>query len=685
MEKINTSKRKRREEALRASEERHVFLLKLSDAIHPLSNAVDIRETVTRVAMDYFETDRCYYCEIEGDVVIIRRDARREDLPSVSNVYSLSEMPLLKSISQNGRPVVVRDVNTSEVMDDSLKRLCLSVNILSYINVPVLKDDRLVGCFCLAQDTRRDWTDVEADLAKETAERAWAAVERARVEQALRASEEKYRTLFESIDEGFCVIEVIFDPNGKAFDLLHLEANEAYERYTGLRNIVGARAREIVPDGGPWLDFYGNVALTGEPARLEAYLPPGVDRWISSFASRVGGEGSRKVAVVFNDITERMRREAHQSLLVEIGDDLSRLVTPDEIMQAVGSRLGEYLNLGACVFVDVDEGRGEVTVHHGWNKEGVPSLKQTFRMAEYLTDEFARASRAGETFVVRDTATDARVDADAYARLNIGAWLAVPFHREGRWTASLSVTGVAPRDWRDDEIELVRNIADRVFPRIERARAEAALRASLAEREGLLKELHHRVKNNLQVITSLLEMQSRNVNDPKARTSLAEAQRRIGSIASIHELLYQSGSFSRVELANYARRLVPHLVSLYQAEERIKVSVVGDDVLMDLERAVPCGLLLNELVTNVCKHALPPPLTGALTVELQQYDGHIRLQVRDTGVGLPAGFDYRKSASLGLQLVHLLAKQLGGSVVFQSGRGLSVEARLPSGQNSRNA
>ncbi|MEA1835268.1 PAS domain S-box protein [Methylobacterium durans] len=133
--------------------------------------------------------------------------------------------------------------------------------------------------------------------------------ERKQVEAALRESEAKYRVLFDSIDEGYCIIEVIFDADGKPVDLLHVEANQAYERYTGLRGIVGKRAREIVPEGGPWLDFYGNVALTGQSARLETYLAPGVSRWISSYASRIGGEGSSRLAVVFNDVTDRKRAE----------------------------------------------------------------------------------------------------------------------------------------------------------------------------------------------------------------------------------------------------------------------------------------------------------------------------------------------------------------------------------------
>src|SRR5262245_49629824 len=130
--------------------------------------------------------------------------------------------------------------------------------------------------------------------------------------------------------------------------------------------------------------------------------------------------------------------------------------------------------------------------------------------------------------------------------------------------------------------------------------SEAALRRALAERESLLKELHHRVKNNLQVITSLLEMQADNAGHPQTLASLGEARNRVDAIASMHELLYQSDSFSDIDLSSYARRLVTHVVSFYQKDSRVNVSVVGDGIAVDLARAVPLGLLLNELVSNAC-------------------------------------------------------------------------------------
>jgi len=218
----------------------------------------------------------------------------------------------------------------------------------------------------------------------------------------------------------------------------------------------------------------------------------------------------------------------------------------------------------------------------------------------------------------------------------------------------------------------------------ERARAsealrtsEAALRRALSEREALLKELHHRVKNNLQVITSLLEMQAGTAGHPQTLSSLVEAKNRIGAIAAMHELLYQSDSFSEIDLSRYARRLVAHVVSFYQMDSRLAVSVAGDGINVDLARAVPLGLLLNELVSNVCKHAFPNSTAGQLEIRLQEVDRSIHVRVSDTGVGLPAGAGHRTSATLGLQLVHMLTKQLGGDVRFESARGTIVDVSVP--------
>ncbi len=285
------------------------FLLKLSDALRPFSNPVDIEETATKIALDFTEADRCYYSTIDGDNVIILHDAARGDLPSVSGVHSISSFALYKAVLAAGHPFVVDDVCTSGILDDDLKKLCLQFQYGSFINVPIIKNGKPVGLFSLVQSKPRKWTELEVQLTIEAAERTWAAVERAKAEEGLRKSEEKYRTLFDTIDQGFCIIEMIFNDNGKPVDYRFLEINPVFEKQSGLKDAVGKTMRELAPDiEDYWFARYGKVALTGESIRFTERADA-LERWFDVYAFRLGGEMSRNIAVLFTDVTQRKQAE----------------------------------------------------------------------------------------------------------------------------------------------------------------------------------------------------------------------------------------------------------------------------------------------------------------------------------------------------------------------------------------
>jgi PAS domain S-box-containing protein len=204
----------------------------------------------------------------------------------------------------------------------------------------------------------------------------------------------------------------------------------------------------------------------------------------------------------------------------------------------------------------------------------------------------------------------------------------------------------------------------------ERKEAEQQLRDSLEEKEVLLKEVHHRVKNNLQIISSLLALQARETTDPANRRMFEESQGRIRSMALIHEQLYQSGELARINFAEYARRLCEHLVdSTAEVQQRVRLNLAVEPIPLPLNCAIPCGMILNELISNALKHAFPGDRGGEIQVQFTFNDGRNCLTVRDNGVGLDPAAAKAKSGSLGLKVVDALVKQLGGRLTIENHAG----------------
>jgi len=209
----------------------------------------------------------------------------------------------------------------------------------------------------------------------------------------------------------------------------------------------------------------------------------------------------------------------------------------------------------------------------------------------------------------------------------------------------------------------------------ERERMEERLRASLSEKDILLKEIHHRVKNNLQVISSLLYLQSRKIRDEEALNMFQESQNRVRSMALVHERLYRSQDLARIDLAEYIQSLATYLFRSYGVNpEAIKLRINVQDVSLGIDGAIPCGLIINELVSNSLKHAFPDGRKGEVAIELfPAHDSQLTLVVRDNGAGFPEDLDFRTTQSLGLQLVITLVEQLEGTIELHRDSGTAFK------------
>jgi len=211
---------------------------------------------------------------------------------------------------------------------------------------------------------------------------------------------------------------------------------------------------------------------------------------------------------------------------------------------------------------------------------------------------------------------------------------------------------------------ITRNIA-------QQKKFENQLKESLKEKETLLKEVHHRVKNNLQVISSILNLQSNYIKDDRIASILKEGQDRIKSMSYVHEILYKSKKFSSLNLGEYLNGLMDHLTESF-VEKHKSIAIVKDiePITVTLDQAIPCGLIVNEIITNASKYAFPDKNEGKIKISLKNENNRIILRINDNGIGLPQHFNPEHSETLGMQLIIALTEQLDGNMDFTSKDGL---------------
>lgn len=284
------------------------------------------------------------------------------------------------------------------------------------------------------------------------------------------------------------------------------------------------------------------------------------------------------------------------------------------------------------------------------------------------------------SFLVRSEGNQSiSIGSDSYEKMEVESTIIFPLQRGDENIGLIELYDFNhKRVVTSDQVALLRTVADKASYSIQNARLlqQTQIRlgektALLNEKEVLLKEVHHRVKNNLQVISSLLNLQSAKISDPGTKDILRESQNRVRTMALIHEKLYQSTDLAQIDFASYLKSLVTFLSQSYRSKsDNVSIQVDAQNVMLDINTALPCGLIINELVSNSLKYAFPNNQTGNIIITCNQTtDGANIISVSDDGVGLPAGFNISINPSLGLKLVSNLVNQLQGKLDLQCDKG----------------
>lgn len=383
------------------------------------------------------------------------------------------------------------------------------------------------------------------------------------------------------------------------------------------------------------------LVFNGRPQELISHFPGGSGEiWIESFLNPLNINDDQlieEISFISHDISDKIefqekikeREASNRALVVAMPDILFQFSKEGIILdfRANSSADKEVIKAFAKTEDLIGKHVAEVFINQNVSRGFIENIKAAIQSDRLLTNHFS---------FFYGTDNDMR-----------------EYHYENRFSKMSE----------EEVVVISRNITETI-------EYEHKLIESVKEKEILLKEVHHRVKNNLQVINSILNLQSSYVKDPETLEIIVESQNRIRSMSYIHESLYQTKNFSSINFQNYISNLVQNLVHSYEVyNEKINLVEEIDEVDLPLDQAIPCGLILNELVTNSLKYAYPGDMKGDISIKVYEKDKKVFIEVEDFGVGLPDNFNISESDSLGLSLVDTLIEQLDGELTLDNTNG----------------
>ncbi|ELY54438.1 PAS/PAC sensor protein [Natronococcus amylolyticus DSM 10524] len=472
------------------AEERQAYLLELNDALRPLTDPAAIQEEACRVLGEHLDVKRAQYgkLDLDRELIDITRDYYRggqdvNELPSLVGEFDFDDFPAHAEAWLDRRSLAVNDAERDPALSESERAGMHQREVRATLSTPLVKNNEPMVVMAVTSSVPRKWTEEDIALLEETADRTWNAVQRAQAEQALRESEEKYRTLFESIDEGFCVVEIVRDENDRPVDMRYLEHNDAFERQTGLDDAVGKTHADLgLETDRNWFEKYGEVARTGVATRFERYHEP-TQRWYNVFVSQIDTHHDR-VALVFDDVTERKQRERRDQFMLDLNDEIRTLTDEEAVGEVCTELLAEEMGLDRAYLVRFDSEAEEALVGPEYHSDGLEPVSGLYPFSSFPD---AVQQIQTETPVYDDVANDSSLheaERQALLELDFGAWIGAPIRGENVDLALYAVYS-DPHDWTEFELSLVEETADRTWTAVERARAEQALKTSNESLERL--------------------------------------------------------------------------------------------------------------------------------------------------------------------------------------------------------
>jgi PAS domain S-box-containing protein len=601
-----------------------------------------------------------------------------------------------KELDKN-RIIAANDARTDERTSEFTDTYLVPLGITSMLDVPIWRDGQIVGIIRHEYTgLRREWMQPEQDFAASVADLIVTTIEssqRRAAEAALRESEERYRSVVEDQSEFICR----FDPEGKLTFV-----NDAYCRYFGLdkqsciRNHHNVRIppedarmmkkhltdltlknpvsiiehRIIMPNGEIRWQRWSDRAIFDKDSRVVEYQSVGRDTTDKKVAEEALRDSERQLADIINfipDATFAINREGKIIAWNRAIEEMTGVSARDILGKGNHEYGIPFYGERRPILIDLVLKEDE-------------EIKKKYPLIEKKGDKFI-----SEIFIQR-----------LYGGKGAHLWFIVSplYDMSGEVIGAIeSIRNVSDRKRAEESLRaLTEDLADKVRERtseLEKTNllleeeiryhkeAEHKIQESLDEKVVLLREIHHRVKNNLQVIISILNLQSRYVKDDKSLEALRDCQNRVKAMAMVHERLYQTHDLSKINVAGYIRDITQILFHFYGFSlKSISLDVDVENIFVDINTAIPLGLMINELFSNALKYAFPEGKSGKISVVVRKDGDMINVVFADTGIGIPAELDWRNSPSLGLKLVTSLVEQLQGTIELHRDEGTRFDITL---------
>ncbi len=411
----------------------------------------------------------------------------------------------------------------------------------------------------------------------------------------------------------------------------------------------------------------------------------GTPFWVSLSSELITFTDEPCVLTGFYDITVRKRVEKRERVItqglravVESADELLGYDDLDTIYRRAVELAREKLKVERCAIFLLDTSKEHLWGTYGTDIHGGTTDERWLQIsAAQHTEKFKAGGPKWHTHLENQQTT---IENKQLKVLGVG-WAVTTVIRTtagplGVFINDAAISNAALDEATQESLAIYCSLLGQI---IESKLAEKAIQESLKEKEVLIKEVHHRVKNNMQVIVSMINLQSGYITDSKALEIFHDTQHRVRAMALVHEKLYQSNNLAQIDFRDYIEHLASSLFHSYSPQtSRVTLRVDIGDVALSVDSAIPCGLIVNELISNALKYAFPDNRQGELIVRLREADaGRIEMSIEDDGIGFPQKLDFRNTESLGMQLVHSLARQLSGTLDLDRDHGTKFTLRFP--------